>query len=83
MAAKLPLVTTPVGAEGLGAKDGENIIIKKTSSQLAKATIAILKDPVRAEKLANAARKLVEEKYSWQKMAQYLDKVYLKTGNAK
>lgn len=83
MAAKLPLVTTPVGAEGLGAKDGENIVIRKTSKELASATAELLKDPTRSEKLAQNARKLVEEKYSWQKMAQYLDKVYLKTGHEK
>lgn len=82
MAAKLPLVTTPVGAEGLGASDGENIIIRKNPKDLAQATVEILKDPVIAKKLAECARSLVEQNYSWQKMAGYLDKVYERCANA-
>lgn len=76
MAAKLPLVTTPVGAEGLGAKEGENIIIRKSSKELAEATIKLFKDPKMAERLANNARAHVEAHFSWGKMAEYLDKVY-------
>jgi len=79
MAAKLPLITTSVGAEGLGAKDGENIIIRNDPKSLAKATLEILKDSSKAKKIAENARKLVEENYSWYKMSEYLDQIYEKT----
>lgn len=81
MAAKLPLVTTAVGAEGLGAKDGKNIIVRNSPEDIAEATLKVLSDSKYAEKIANNARKLVEEKYSWFMMSEYLDKIYEKTAN--
>lgn len=80
MAAQLPLVTTSVGAEGLSAEDGVNVLIKDDSKQLAEAAIKILSDASLAQKIAENARKLVEEKFSWYKMGEYLDKLYEKTG---
>ncbi len=79
MAAKLPLITTSVGAEGLGAKDGENIIVRNNPMDIAKGVIDILNNPVKAKKIASNARKLVEEKYSWYKMSQSLDQIYEET----
>ncbi len=79
MAAKLPLITTSVGAEGLGATDGKNIMIEDTPEGIADATLKILADPLLSETIANNARKLVEEKYSWYKMSEYLDKIYEET----
>jgi len=79
MAAKLPLITTSVGADGLGAKDGVNIIIRNDPKSIAEATLDILKDANKAKKIAENARKLVEENYSWYKMSEYLDQIYVKT----
>lgn len=80
MAAKLPLITTSVGAEGLGATNGENIIVRDDPSSLAKATLEIIGDEKKAKTIAENARKLVEEKFSWYKMGESLDKIYEKTG---
>ncbi|HKB88271.1 MAG TPA: glycosyltransferase family 4 protein [Patescibacteria group bacterium] len=79
MASKLPLITTSVGAEGLGAKDGLNIIVRDTPKLLADGVVDILLDPKKAKRIAENARKLVEENYSWDKMSEYLDKIYLNT----
>jgi glycosyltransferase involved in cell wall biosynthesis len=79
MAAKLPLVTTSVGAEGLEATDGKEIIIRDKPIEIADAVLEILKNEKLAEKIANNARRLVEEKFSWYKMGEYLDKIYEKT----
>lgn len=79
MATKLPLITTSVGAEGLGVEDGKNIIIRETPGEIAEATLKLLSDKKYAEVIANNARKLVEEKYSWFMMSEYLDKIYEKT----
>lgn len=80
MAAKLPLVTTTVGAEGLGAGDGKEIIIRDDPEDIAQAVLKVLSDERYARKIAENARELVEEKYSWYKMGQYLDRIYEKTG---
>jgi glycosyltransferase involved in cell wall biosynthesis len=83
MAAKLPLVTTSVGAEGLGAKDEENILIRNSSKELAMAAIQVLKNPQLAKDLADNARAHVEKNFGWQKMAEFLDDVYERCANVK
>lgn len=80
MAAKLPLVTTSVGAEGLGAKDGEEILIRNSAQEIAEAANLLLENEKMAKEIAEKARKLIEEKFSWYKMGEYLDKLYEKTG---
>jgi len=81
MAAKLPLVTTTVGAEGLNTKFNDSVIIEDSSNSLAMATLKIIDNPEFAKKLANNARDLVESEFSWPKMAEDLDRLYEETGN--
>ena len=82
MAAKLPLITTSVGAEGLGARDGENIIVRDDPKDIASVVLELLKNPSKAQKIANNARALVEQKYSWYKMSILLEKIYEKTADS-
>lgn len=77
MAAKLPLVTTSVGAEGLSATDGKDVLIRNSTAAIVDATLCVLKNDGVAERIASNARKLVEEKFSWYKMGEYLDKIYV------
>lgn len=79
MAAKLPLITTSVGAEGLGAHDGREIIIRNNPGDLADAVVEVLRNPRLAQNIAENAREHVETKFSWPKMADYLDEIYEKT----
>lgn len=76
MAAKLPLVTTSVGAEGLDAEDGKEVIIRNKIKDIADATIEVLANEKLAKEIAENARHLVEEKFSWYKMSEYLEKSY-------
>lgn len=79
MASKLPLVTTIVGAEGLSAEDGKNIVVRDDPKKMAGETVKLLKNPAKARRIAENARRLVEEKYSWKRIAEYLDKIYKET----
>ena len=81
MASKLPLVTTKVGAEGLGVKDGEEVIIRNRPKEIATETVRLLKDPKRSRLMAEKARILVETKYSWDNMSKLLDKLYLEAAH--
>jgi glycosyltransferase involved in cell wall biosynthesis len=83
MAAKLPLITTSVGAEGLGATHEQNVIIQDNPTSLAEATLEIIGDEKKAKRIADNARKLVEEKFSWYKMSEYLDQIYEETSYGK
>jgi glycosyltransferase involved in cell wall biosynthesis len=83
MAAKLPLVTTFVGAEGLEATDGQEVMIRDNPKEMADAVLEVLNNEKLAERIAGNARKLVEEKFSWFKMGEYLDKIYEETATSK
>ena len=63
-AAGLPVVSTPVGAEGIEAVPNRHIVITERSG-FADALAALLTDPNRAAVIATAARALVREQYDW------------------
>jgi polysaccharide biosynthesis protein PslH len=80
MAARLPVVTTNIGIEGIEAKNEQDILFGKTPSELASLTVKLLKDKSLYIKIANNARKLVEEKYSYPVIAEKLDNIYKEVG---
>jgi glycosyltransferase involved in cell wall biosynthesis len=66
-AAGLPVVSTSVGAEGIEATDGRDLIIAERP-QFAGALAEILLSPIRSEQIATAARRLAREKYDWSRI---------------
>jgi len=76
MAAGVPVVTTSVGIEGIEAEEGKEVLIADSWAEIAEKTILLIKDNKIYQGLANAARKLVEEKYSYQSIAKTLEKIY-------
>lgn len=83
MAVGVPVITTKVGIEGIEAKDGKEVIIANTWQEMAEKTVRLLKDSSFSSKIAQNARKLVEEKYSYQSIAQTLIKIYKDVINEK
>jgi polysaccharide biosynthesis protein PslH len=63
-------VSTTIGAEGLPVRSGENILLADTPQDFADAVISLFRDSNRRCSLGSAARTLVEENYSWQKIAE-------------
>jgi glycosyltransferase involved in cell wall biosynthesis len=59
------IVSTSVGCEGLAAVDGVNILIRDDPAEFAEAVVQVLKDRALRERLGHAARRTVEERYSW------------------
>jgi hypothetical protein len=59
MASGLPVVTTTIGAEGLGARSGEPLIIADDSEGFARGVIDLLSDPERARQIGLAGQRLV------------------------
>lgn len=76
MASALPVVTTSVGAEGLGVKNGEQALINDNFAKLAESAIEVLRDKKLALKLGNCGKEFVHKNYSWTKSAQLLDDIY-------
>ena len=65
MAAGKPIVSTRLGAEGIGATHGENILFADTPNDFAREVADLLADPERAAKLALAGRRFVEQNFAW------------------
>ncbi|MCX5801420.1 MAG: glycosyltransferase [Candidatus Eisenbacteria bacterium] len=79
MAAGLPVVSTPEGAEGLEVVPGEHILIARSEEEFAGYVIRLLNDKSLAQSLSAKARKLVEERYDWDKIAPLLEQAWRET----
>jgi len=80
MASRLPVVTTPLGIEGLDVKAGKQVLVAKNADLLMKKTVKLLKNQKMEKKLSKAAYRLVKEKYNWKLISDSLDRVYKKIG---
>jgi glycosyltransferase involved in cell wall biosynthesis len=64
-AAERAVVSTQIGAAGLGGVNGEHLLIAEGSSAFAKAVLGLLEDaPLRA-KLGQAGRRLYLDRFTW------------------
>jgi glycosyltransferase involved in cell wall biosynthesis len=70
MAMSKAVVSTSVGAEGLPVRSGENILLADTPTDFAHSVVSLLRDPSERKRLGTSARALVQEKYSWPKVAE-------------
>ena len=59
-----PVVSTPLGAEGLGLTHDRHLLIDDTPAGLAEATAGLMADPARASRLAATAREYALEHFS-------------------
>lgn len=76
MASGCPVVTTPIGAEGIDAIDGENIIIGKTDNDLINKTLQIITNSNKSNIIRKNARLLIEKQYNWDIVSTKLDSIY-------
>jgi sugar transferase (PEP-CTERM/EpsH1 system associated) len=76
MALGRPVVSTPLGAEGLEVVDGETILLAETAGQFADQLAALVKSPELRDRLARQGRALVEARYDWRQCLAGLDRLY-------
>ncbi len=65
MAARIPVVSTAIGAEGLPVTDGGNIVLRDSPAAFAEGCLELLADPAGRNRLATAAWDFVAESFSW------------------
>jgi sugar transferase (PEP-CTERM/EpsH1 system associated) len=70
MAMGKAVVSTSVGAEGLPVRHEDNILLADTPHDFASSVISLLRDSNQQKRLGAAARALVQEKFSWPKVAE-------------
>ena len=75
LATGLPVVTTPIGAEGLSLADGETALVTEPE-ETATAVARVLRDRALRERLAENGRELAVSEFSWDStLAPYSDVV--------
>jgi glycosyltransferase involved in cell wall biosynthesis len=63
-AAGLPVVSTPVGCEGIRFTAGQHLLVRERG-QFAEALVGLLADPAAGARLAEHARQLARDLYDW------------------
>jgi polysaccharide biosynthesis protein PslH len=69
------IVSTSIGAEGLPVEDGRDLLIANNPVTFAQSTIQLLRSPLRRAQIGQAARSLVESKYSWAAVSEQFARV--------
>lgn len=73
LAAQCPVVSTTLGAEGLGLCPGQHALIADSAEEFAQAVIRLLRERGLAERLAHNGQHSVAERYDWQAIAAHLE----------
>ncbi len=60
-----PVVSTSIAFEGIDADPGEHAVIADDPEAFAKAVLELMADAPRRVAMASAARRVIEERYSW------------------
>jgi len=63
------VVSTTIGAEGLPVTSGEHLVLADGADDFARAVVTLLREPEQRSRLAEAGRALVEERFSWGRVA--------------
>ena len=69
MASGCPVVSTTIGAEGLGTRSGQELLLADTAPAMADAIVRLLEHPDESAALARRARALVEARFDWDAIA--------------
>ena len=75
-AAGMPVVSTPLGVEGLDVADGQELLLARDARRFVSAIIELLEHPERAEALARRARRRVEQEWDASIVLERLEHAY-------
>ncbi|HWZ22268.1 MAG TPA: glycosyltransferase family 4 protein, partial [Cytophagaceae bacterium] len=70
------IVSTSIGAEGIEAKDGSEILLADTPEEFIHKTEALVNGELNTSTIGANARKIAQEKYSWEKLVREIEKFY-------
>ena len=76
MASGLPVVTSKVGAEGLGVENRKEALIADDPHKLALSAVEVIRNEKLARNLSLLGRQFVRNNYLWEKSAGILDRIY-------
>jgi glycosyltransferase involved in cell wall biosynthesis len=73
MASGAPVVSTPIGCQGIEVKDGEHLLIVNSADEFASRIVQLLRNQELRRSMAARARSLIEREYAWKKIVGDLD----------
>ena len=80
MASGLPVIATSTAVEGLGVRDGVEVVVADTADKMATAALELLQNRAKQQSLASQGKKFVQTHYDWNLIAAELDQVYQNLG---
>jgi glycosyltransferase involved in cell wall biosynthesis len=80
LARGVPVVSTPLGCEGLGLVHERDVVVAEGPAQLAAAVDRLLADDELCLRLSREGRKTVEERYDWRRLGEELERVVAAVG---
>lgn len=72
LAARRPVVTTPIGHEGLSTVANEHVLVASDASDFAECVVRLCRDRELRVRLGNAGRALAESDYGWEHAGELL-----------
>lgn len=76
MATKIPVVTTPLGVQGMEVNHNKDVLLAETAQGLASQAIKLLTSYQLRERLSQSAYEIIKQKYNWELISHSLDRIY-------
>lgn len=76
MSCGTPVITMPLSAKALNAKDGTEILVGDNAENLAEKTVDILKKESLYTHISEKGRSFIEKNYTWKEISEKLNAVY-------
>lgn len=77
LALGVPVVTSPEGFEGLGARgEADGVLVARDPREFARAVVELLRDPERRNALARAGARFIAEYYDWERQTDALEALF-------
>jgi glycosyltransferase involved in cell wall biosynthesis len=79
MAMGRPVISTSLGIEGLDVTDGEHFLRADNAEAFSRGILSLLDDATLRDRITRAARRLVEERFSWRSVSAQFEAICLNT----
>ena len=79
MAIGQPVLSTSIGKEGIEVYNNEHLFVADNAVTFADAIIQALQNSEEVEKMSIRAKRIIREKYTWEKIAESFESLYLET----
>ena len=79
MAMGRPVVSTTLGVEGLDVADGDHFLRADDAETFARSILTLMGDDAMRRRMASAARRLVEDRFSWSRVARQFEQICQRT----